>query len=148
MQTITEILEKDHDKVKNALSDMLNSGDGAEKTRENLLAEIKQDLSLHMSFEEQVFYPEARKATGMDDEVQDGVDEHKEARQLLDEISRVAVTDEKWLSLVTSLKEALEHHIKDEQEELFPAARKNIPQERLEEMGRDYLKERGDQRVS
>ncbi|PJK29917.1 hemerythrin domain-containing protein [Minwuia thermotolerans] len=147
MRSIIDILKEDHRRVQGVIDDILATTENSEKTREELFEKIKTDLELHTSFEEEVFYPEARKATGMDEEIRDDLKEHKEADQMLDKLSAMSVTSDRWMKELRNLKDALEHHIEDEQGELFPATEKAISEERLQEMGRSYLARRGDDRV-
>ena len=87
MPTIYDLLAEDHNKVKALLTKVQETSDGAGKTRDKLFAEIETDLEIHTEFEEKVFYPKARKATGMDDEVEDDLEEHAEAKAMLARLS-------------------------------------------------------------
>ena len=78
--TIFDLLMEDHGKVKALLAQVQETGDGAGKTRDELLAEIKKDLEIHAEFEEQVFYPKARATTGLEDVIEDSLEEHSEAK--------------------------------------------------------------------
>ncbi|WP_164516408.1 hemerythrin domain-containing protein [Minwuia thermotolerans] len=139
MQFITEILKDDHDRVLSALDDMLSTSQSQDDTRRQLLDKVRDELELHTSFEEEVFYPEAREATGLDAEINDDLKEHREADMLLDRLSAMSSIGERWMDVAKDLRDALEHHIRDEQNELFPAAEKAIPSDRLQAMSRAYL---------
>lgn len=138
MPTIFDLLSEDHDKVKALLTKVQETSDGAEKTRDKLFAEIKADLEIHTEFEEKVFYPQARKATGMDDEIEDDLEEHAEAKELLSKLSSTQSTTEEWMETLKELTEALDHHIKDEETKLFPAARKKMDDSEAEKMAEQY----------
>jgi iron-sulfur cluster repair protein YtfE (RIC family) len=139
MPDIYELLSKDHNKVKELLNKIQGTTDGAEKTRERLFSELKQELEIHTSFEERVFYPEAKEKTGMDDVIRDAMEEHDEAKQLLEALAEMDPTSEEWMETVQELSEALSHHIKDEEQELFPVARKKLDPTEADKMGREYL---------
>jgi iron-sulfur cluster repair protein YtfE (RIC family) len=139
MPDIYELLSKDHKKVKELLNKIQGTTDGAEKTRERLFSELKQELEIHTSFEERVFYPEAKEKTGMDDVIRDAMEEHDEAKQLLEALVEMDPTSEEWMETVQELSEALSHHIKDEEQELFPVARKKLDPTEADKMGREYL---------
>jgi hemerythrin superfamily protein len=140
MPTIFDLLTEDHSKVKGLLAQVQETADGAEKTRDKLFAEIKKDLEIHAEFEEQVFYPKARSATGMDDVIEDGLEEHSEAKELLSKLESMKSTSKEWLTTIEELTEAVEHHAMDEEKKLFPKARKTIDDTEAERMAEEYLK--------
>jgi len=140
MPTIFDLLTEDHNKVKGLLAQLQETGDGAGKTRDKLFAEIKKDLDIHAEFEEQVFYPKARAATGMDDVIEDGLEEHSEAKELLSKLKTMNSTSAEWLDTVEELTEAVEHHAMDEEKKLFPKARKIMDDADAQSMAEEYLK--------
>jgi hemerythrin superfamily protein len=140
MPTIFDLLTEDHNKVKGLLAQLQETGDGAGKTRDKLFAEIKKDLDIHAEFEEQVFYPKARAATGMDDVIEDGLEEHSEAKELLGKLEAMNSTSAEWLNTVEELTEAVEHHAMDEEKKLFPKARKIMDDADAQSMAEEYLK--------
>jgi hemerythrin superfamily protein len=140
MPTIFDLLAEDHSKVKALLAQVQETGDRAEKTRDNLFAEIKKDLEIHADFEEQVFYPKARAATGLEDVIGDSLEEHSEAKELLSKLESMKSTSAEWLDTIEELTEAVEHHAQDEEKKLFPKARKTIDEADAEEMAEQYLK--------
>lgn len=142
MATIINLLEEDHLTVKDALRKIREMNDA--RRREQMLQDVTSDLELHMMFEETVFYPEAREATGMDAEVDDDLTQHEEAKDILHEILGLDSNSEEWADKLAAACDLLEHHISDEEEALFPAVRDALPEERIEEMGGEYraLKQR------
>lgn len=139
MADIYDLLTKDHGKVKELLQKIKDTSDGAAKTREKLFSELKQELEIHTRFEEQTFYPEAQEKTGMDDQIQDAVEEHDEAKELLQALAEMETTSPEWAETIDELLEALNHHIRDEEEKLFPAARKKMDPAEAEKLGQDYM---------
>ncbi len=140
MPNIFDMLMEDHGTVKSLLTKVQDTGDRAEKTRDKLFAEIEKDLEIHTEFEEKVFYPAARKATGMDDEVKDDLEEHAEAKELLGKLSKMNSTSKEWTKTIEELEKAIEHHVKDEETKLFPAARKAMDGAEADKMGEKYEK--------
>ncbi len=140
MPTIFDLLTEDHGKVKGLLAQLQETGDGAGTTRDKLFAEIKKDLEIHAEFEEQVFYPKARATTGMDDVIEDGLEEHSEAKELLSKLEAMNSTSKEWLNTIEELTEAVEHHAMDEEKKLFPKARKNMADADAQAMAEQYLK--------
>lgn len=140
MPAIFDLLTEDHAKVKGLLAQVQETGDGAATTRDKLLAEIKKDLEIHAEFEEQVFYPKARATTGLEDVIEDSLEEHSEAKELLEKLEAMNSSSKEWLSTVEELADAIEHHAQDEEEKLFPKARKTMENADAEAMGEQYLK--------
>lgn len=141
MPQIYDMLRNDHQTVRTALERIIGSGGGAEKTRHDLFAKVKEELEIHTKFEEEVFYPTFRDDKNdkqAKDEVKDALNEHKEAKQMLAKLERMDVTSEEFITTIKDLKEALEHHIHDEEDEIFPQARQAVSDEEAEDMARRY----------
>lgn len=132
MADVIERIEHDHREVEQMFSDF-------EATRERSIADaICDELDKHTKGEEKAVYPvfEAE-VPGEKPLVKEGEDEHKEARQLIGQIRQT--TDEDHLAeLMTKLKEAVEHHVKEEETEMLPKAREGLDAARLEEIGADF----------
>lgn len=140
MTDIHDLLEQDHRSVKNDLSKIgLTEGEGKTE-RAMLFGRVRSALKVHMDFEEKTFYPAAREATGMVDQVRDGVQEHREAKDLLAEISDLDQASNEWRDKVNDLAAALDHHIRDEEEKLFPRSREKLTADQKNAMGSDYQK--------
>lgn len=139
MADIYDLLTKDHGKVKEVLKKIKDTPEGSKEIREKLFAEVKQELEIHTRFEEQTFYPEAKKKTGMDGQIEDAVEEHDEAKELLQTLAEMETTSPEWAETIDELAEALTHHIRDEEEKLFPAARKKMDPAEAEKLGQEYM---------
>lgn len=138
---IYEMLQQDHEKVKNALSRILETTEGAEKTRAQLFEQVKKDLEIHTRFEEEVFYPTFREEKPDKEakaEVEDALNEHDEAKKMLSKISSIDPTSPDFAKQIETLKQALEHHISDEEDEMFPQARKTVSDEEAVAMADRY----------
>lgn len=137
MSDIYDLLVNDHNKVKDLLTKIQSTD--SEETRQKLFSEVKQELEIHTTFEENVFYPQAREKTGMDEAIEEALDEHDEAKQLLEALAGMEPTSEEWMETIDDLSDALSHHIKEEEQELFPAARKKVAPTEADKMGREYM---------
>jgi hypothetical protein len=84
-------------------------------------------LKAHMQAEEEIFYPETREAGVEEDDLNEGIAEHDAAKMLIAEIEEMDPSDELYDAKVHVLSEAIEHHVKEEEEEggIFAQARKN-----------------------
>lgn len=132
---VVELLEKDHEKVKDLLEKVEKTTSRGVKTREELYARIRSELELHTYIEEQILYPRLKKEDETKDLTFEAVEEHRLVKQLLQELSDLPVDDDVWQAKMTLLKEMVEHHIDDEEEELFPEMKAAIPKDELEQLG-------------
>lgn len=140
-QQIYDLLQKDHDTVKQTIAKILDTSDGAQKTREDLFQKIKQDLEVHTKFEEEVFYPafrEEKPDKEAKEEVKDALNEHDEAKQMLAKLDKMDKTSDEFITTLKELQKALEHHISDEEDEMFPQARDAVDDDAAVEMAERY----------
>ena len=136
MTTIFGKLTEDHNDTKKKLSS-IQKADNAGR-RKQIFQSLKYDLEIHTSFEEEIFYPEARSATGMDDEIDDDLQEHREAKEILEALEGMEPSSQEFEEKISELEEALEHHISDEEEKLFPVAREKMDDALASRMGQQY----------
>ncbi|MPZ46800.1 MAG: hemerythrin domain-containing protein [Betaproteobacteria bacterium] len=117
------LLTADHDKVKKLFKSFESSGSNADK-KEALAAEICTELTVHATIEEEIFYPAAREALEEQDLLDEAEVEHATAKDLIAQLEDMTPGDELYDAKVTVLGEYIDHHVKEEQEELFPKMRK------------------------
>jgi len=129
----TELLKKQHREVK-ALFAEAKKVEPAERRR--VLDEITEKLQAHMTIEEDIFYPAVREiGTKKTDEiVPEAYEEHHVVKLVLDELPDVDLDAESFEAKVTVLDELIEHHVEEEESEMFKVARK-LGTERLAELG-------------
>lgn len=129
----TELLKKQHREVK-ALFGKAKKAKSAD--RRNVMDEITQKLQTHMTIEEEIFYPAVReldtKKTG--EIVPEAYEEHHVVKLVLAELPDVDLDDEQYEAKVTVLSELIEHHVEEEETEMFKSAEK-LGAERLGELG-------------
>lgn len=134
----TEVLIKDHDKVK-ALFAQIEQGATPTKAK-TLFNQIYHELSIHAVIEEQVFYPALAKYKQFSSLLKDAYKEHAEVKRQLGEIASLDSASSDWQEKVMKLKGDIEHHVKDEEEKLFPKVRETVDAKVLTELGKE-LKE-------
>lgn len=117
---VTRILEADHRQVEDLLS-KIERAEGAARTP--LLEELSTSLKGHMELEEQVVYPAFEPVVG-GEEIEGGTTEHELARKALADVERLAPDDPGFGGALEALKAGIDHHVKDEEEEIFPKVRK------------------------
>ncbi|MCA1566477.1 MAG: hemerythrin domain-containing protein [Acidobacteria bacterium] len=134
MDAIT-LLKTDHEKVSGIFEKLEETTERAEKTREELFMNLKQELDLHAHIEETIFYPVLKKSEETRDITMEGIQEHHVVKVLLRELDAMAVGSETWTAKLKVLKENVEHHVEEEEEEMFKKAREVLSKEQLEELG-------------
>ena len=143
------LLRSDHQKVKSLVKQVEDSGDRATKQREELFQTIVDELTVHERIEEEIFYPNVQKHEKAKALVLESYVEHGVVDDLLDEISTIDTGDEKWMPAFKVFKENLEHHIKEEEDELFPKVESLFSSDQLGKMGEQMtaLKEQAQQEL-
>lgn len=127
----TDLLEQQHRKVK-ALFKKLESGRGDAAA---LLRELADDLAAHMAIEHELFYPAV---IGLDEVmVNESFEEHALGEIALKRLLASDPEDESFKAKVTAARELIEHHVQEEEEELFPKAEKSIDEDRLKALGKE-----------
>jgi hypothetical protein len=130
-----KLLKQDHDEVKKMLADLESTTERAEKTRTEGLATLKSELEIHEAIEEEIFYPALKDHPKTKDLALEGYEEHHVVDMVMAEIEGVEPSDETWMAKFTVMKENLEHHIEEEEGEMFPQAKQVFDDEELGELG-------------
>ena len=129
-----KLLMEDHAKVQKMFKEFAklckkNDDEG----KEEVATQICKELTIHAQLEEEIFYPAAREAIDDDDLMNEAMVEHASAKDLITQIQSMNVSDPMYDALVTVLGEYVNHHIEEEQNELFPKVQKSEMD--LEEIG-------------
>jgi hemerythrin superfamily protein len=112
------LLKKDHREVEGYFEEYEELEDDNAKAK--LAEKICTALKVHTQIEEEIFYPQGRKATGDNDLLDEALVEHAGAKHLIAEIESMKVGDDLYDAKITVLGEQVKHHVKEEEEELFP----------------------------
>ncbi len=130
------MLKTDHEKVKRLLNELESTTERGVKTRAELFATLKGELTLHEIIEEEIFYPELKAHPRAKDIVLEGYEEHHVVDTLMGELEALDVTDEAWGAKANVMKENIEHHIEEEEGEMFRQARRVFDAAELDDLGR------------
>ena len=130
-----EMLKADHDKMKALLSRLAETTDRGVKTRGELFATIKGELTVHEVIEEEIFYPELKGHPKAKDIVLEGFQEHHVVDLLMGELEDLPVEDETWGAKAQVMKENIEHHIDEEEGDMFKIARQVFEKRELTDLG-------------
>jgi hemerythrin-like domain-containing protein len=129
------LLKEDHRKVKKLLAELESTTERGVKTREELFTKVKQELVIHEAIEEEIFYPALKEHPKTKDIALEAYEEHHVVDTVMAEIEGVAYDDEKWGAKFTVMKENLEHHIEEEEGEMFKQAKQVFDQDELTQLG-------------
>ena len=140
MNAIT-LLKRDHDTLKGLLRDLESTTERGVKTRTELFARIKQELTVHEAIEEEIFYPTLKQHPRAREIVLEGYEEHHVVDTLMGELEALPVDDETWGAKASVMIENVEHHIEEEETDMFPKARQVFDEQELKELG-DVMAER------
>jgi iron-sulfur cluster repair protein YtfE (RIC family) len=143
-----EVLKEDHRKVEQIFEQLEPTTERGVKTREELFAKLKHELDVHARIEEEIFYPVLRDAEPTHEITLEAYEEHSVVKLLLEELASEPKDTEEWKAKLTVLKENVEHHVEEEEGEMFPKARKVLSKEEIEELGDALLAAKQEQRKS
>lgn len=133
-----DLLQADHERVKGILSQLSESTERGVKKRTELLARLEMEISIHTRLEEEVLYPAYKKAGGKEQDVMyyEAKEEHRTVDSLvLPDLKTTDPSTPQFSGRVKVVKELLEHHIEEEEKEMFPQAKKLLDKATLEELG-------------
>jgi hemerythrin-like domain-containing protein len=128
-------LRDEHKAAKKLLESLEKTTDRSEKTRERLFLDLKKALELHMYLEESMLYPVLKDKKPSADIALEAYEEHDVVKHLLEELEQTPEGDETWKAKLAVLKENIEHHIEEEESELFKKARQVFSDAEAEKLG-------------
>jgi hemerythrin superfamily protein len=138
------LLKADHKEVEQLFSQFEKAGDRALKLKEKLVEKMIRALAIHAAIEEMFFYPAVRTAAlkantkvsgAASDLVLESLEEHHIVKWTLAELEKMKATDERFDAKVTVLIENVKHHVGEEENDLFPKARRLMNAKVLNELG-------------
>ena len=143
MDTTSDIytkLKNDHQSVAHLLQQLLEMGTGTTNTvkRQTVFTELKHSLIQHSKAEDEIFYAPLRERNETRDLIRDAQDEHQRIETQLDELDRIGKNDALWGARLHTLKGMIEHHVREEEEKVFPKAKNILTAQRANELGRQF----------
>ncbi|UPQ82442.1 MULTISPECIES: hemerythrin domain-containing protein [Pseudomonas] len=133
-----DLLIEDHEKVKDILTRLTESTERAVKTRTELLQKLEMEVTIHTQLEEQILYPAFKEAGGKEElkMFYEAKEEHRAVDSLvLPDLKATDPASVEFSGRAKVCKELLEHHIEEEESEMFPTARELFDKAKLEAMG-------------
>ncbi|MBV8369938.1 MAG: hemerythrin domain-containing protein [Candidatus Eremiobacteraeota bacterium] len=139
-QDAIALLKADHKAVKELFAQADETSERAKAHLQRLGEQICAELTVHTQIEEQIFYPavqeRARRGHKEErDEVFEGYEEHAAAKKVIEDIRATDPGDESYKPKLTTLSELIDHHVKEEEHELFPSVKEMFDEDELVELG-------------
>lgn len=131
MSKLFNSLKKDHRTVEGLFKQIEKA---SEKKRTRLFEELKTELIAHSKGEEGALYPAIQENEKTEDLARESVEEHHVVDLLLEELTDLSSDDEQWMAKLTVLKEVVQHHVEEEEKEMFKKAGKILDKDRQEEI--------------
>ncbi len=146
-----DLLESQHREVEKLFTQLEKAKDSERKTR--LFEEVADKLAVHAAIEEHHFYP-AVKAKRTEDILLEALEEHLGSRRVLADLLKTDADDDTFDAKIKVLQEQVEHHVKEEESDLFPKVRKILSASELDTLEQqmvaeqDELEEAGEPRAA
>ncbi|QQS23088.1 hemerythrin domain-containing protein [bacterium] len=130
-------LKEDHKAVDELFEKLSDTTENALKTREELFTKLNDSLTRHAELEEAVLYPALEEIRKTHDITMEAFEEHHVAKLLLSELSNLDVDTEEWTAKLKVLQENIEHHVDEEESDMFKKAQSALTEEQQEALAKD-----------
>jgi hemerythrin superfamily protein len=130
-----ELLKGDHQKVQELFEQV--KATESQKQHKQLFKKIKTELDTHTHIEEKVFYPTLKKYEEFKETVLESVEEHLQIKTLLRAIDNLSEGNDRFDAKLKVLIDDVEHHVEEEEGELFPKVERQLSSTQLEELGQE-----------
>lgn len=135
---LLKILKSDHREVESLFKRIEMTSERAVKVRQKLFLELMLKLDAHATAEEEILYAPMKQEEKAKADILEAFEEHGVARIMLQEIRAMSADDERWIAKVTVLREMIQHHVEEEEAELFKKVQKTLDAADLGFMGERF----------
>lgn len=139
MPNAITMLKSDHATLKRLLRELNETSERATKQREELVRLLEQEVKMHAQVEEEVFYPAFKAATKKDEQTQElfyeAAEEHHVVDMVLPALKTANPKSKEFTAKAKVLKDLIEHHIREEETQMFAAARQLFDEDQLRQLG-------------
>lgn len=146
MATI-EAIKQDHDKMRELAENIMQTEGNSEQRRE-LFKQFKKELRSHSDAEEQTLYAAMMRKDKSQKQIRHSTTEHEEAAELLEKLEDTEMSSSSWLSTFSKLKEELEHHMQEEETEVFNKAQKVLDEKNLQKVEEQFSEKKEEKLTS
>lgn len=138
MPSIYDAIKTDHDAHRDLLNKIADTS-GDSKTRQLSWNDFYHDVKSHAAAEEETFYSKLMSETWGQDAARHSVSEHQELDDLMEELNETDMSSSAWLQKFKTLKHDYEHHMDEEEEDVFKRAKEVIGEEHNDAYGKKFL---------
>ena len=138
MATIYEEIREDHEKHRELLNRLAETHGDTEERR-NAWNAFYYDVKAHAAAEEETFYSKIMEKPDGQDDARHSVSEHKEMDDIMEELNSMGFDNPGWLTRFKTLKHDYEHHMEEEENEVFARAKKVVGEEDNDAYGKRFL---------
>lgn len=142
MKAFFDELKKDHREVKDILEKLKAGSKTAEKTREKLFVQLKQELVPHLKAEEATFYQALMESKNGRQHALEGKEEHDLTVLVFRQLEETPAKEDIWAAKLKVLKDLIEHHIQEEEKEMFPVAQKEMEKDNFKQIMQNFQEEK------
>lgn len=136
------MLKDEHKEVKALFKRFDELKESPGRALEQVVEQVFRELVIHTKIEEEIFYPLAKRTLEEDNLIYEANEEHHVVDLLMEEISSLSSSDEAYVAKFVVLKENVEHHIEEEESDLFPKVREALGRNELQEAGEKMMLKR------
>ena len=145
MATIYEEIREDHEKHRELLNRIAETHGDSEERR-NAWNAFYYDVKAHAAAEEETFYSKIMEKPGGQDDARHSVAEHKEMDDIMEELNSMEMDSPGWLTRFKTLKHDYEHHMEEEEEDIFSTAREVLTDDSDGRIGERFLDRKAKER--
>jgi hemerythrin superfamily protein len=133
---IFELLKADHRKAEEIFAEIESTK--SSKKLDQGFQQLYKELSLHSQAEELTFYPSIRNHEGTDELLEEAEEEHTEVKVMLEQMKSLDSSSAEFKEKISQLKDAVQHHVQEEENEVFPKVRKMMKEEELNQLVKEF----------
>jgi hemerythrin superfamily protein len=112
---------------------------GSDRVKNRVYTELETELQNHLKLEGELFYPTIKGKIKDSSHADERIKEHNEVQKMLAETTKMKPSDQEWTTKVMAIKKAFQHHVKEEEEKLFPEVQKAMKPDQLSQLGQKML---------
>ena len=136
---IFEALREEHEIQRKLLATLINTSGETEK-RDRTFKNLKNELKIHADAEEKYFYVPLIESDKTQDKARHSIAEHHEIDELIEELEAMEYSSSGWLKIAKTLQERVEHHLSEEEHEVFQMAGKVLSEDQKKKLAGNYKK--------
>lgn len=133
---VFELIKEAHRKVETLFTE-IESTDGSKKL-DQYFNQLYKELNVHAQAEELTFYPTMRDHEDLKELVNEAEEEHTEVKVMLEQIKSLDATSSEFKAKISELKDAVQHHVQEEENEVFPKVRQSVNDEELKQLATEF----------